>query len=336
MGLRDNIYNIISQFTGQANVLTIPRVFIEYTGSMKAALLLSQIIYWTERTGDKEGWFYKTYKDWEDELMMSEASIRRARKVLEKMGLIETKIKKANGNPTVYYKLRIDNFKETFLSFLNKRSCQDDRNEPVKSEETINKDYNKDYNKDIYNVDLDRSTGSGKSKNKKENKYIDDLKELKEKYRDIDIGSIDINKEGGKKEDIEVKSMLVLEYLNKETGRQYRKIHKYTRARLKEYGLIDLLDVIDYKIHEWKDNKEMSKYLRQSTLFAPSHFDEYLSEARKGFLEILYERYREKVREAIIKAKKKGWELPRFMDIEEFKEKLYEKWRVDRVKRVLA
>lgn len=43
------------------------RVFVTITGSITAALMLSQAIYWTRRTGDNEGWFWKTQEDWEKE-----------------------------------------------------------------------------------------------------------------------------------------------------------------------------------------------------------------------------------------------------------------------------
>ena len=32
---------------------------------------------------------------------------------------------------------------------------------------------------------------------------------------------------------------------------------------------------------DWKDNQDMQKYLRPNTLFAPSHFDDYLNEAKE-------------------------------------------------------
>ena len=65
---QQQVYALIAQFSGQANILTIPRLFIDWTGDHLTALLLSQIIYWSSRTNDPDGWFYKSAKEWEEEL----------------------------------------------------------------------------------------------------------------------------------------------------------------------------------------------------------------------------------------------------------------------------
>jgi hypothetical protein len=33
--------------------------------------LTNQILYWTDRTSDPDGWFYKTYDDWDQEIKFS-------------------------------------------------------------------------------------------------------------------------------------------------------------------------------------------------------------------------------------------------------------------------
>jgi len=42
----------------------------------------------------------------------------------------------------------------------------------------------------------------------------------------------------------------------------------------------DLARVLEYKWSEWEDNKEMAKYFRPETLFAPKHFEGYLQAAK--------------------------------------------------------
>ena len=82
------VYHLIERFAGQANVLTIPRLFIDWTGDHISALLLSQIIYWSSRTKDADGWFYKSAKDWEDELRISDYQLARATKKLRDAGVV--------------------------------------------------------------------------------------------------------------------------------------------------------------------------------------------------------------------------------------------------------
>ena len=43
------------------------RVFVTLTGSVKAAILLSQAMYWQKRAKQADGWWYKTADEWQDE-----------------------------------------------------------------------------------------------------------------------------------------------------------------------------------------------------------------------------------------------------------------------------
>ena len=57
-------------------------------GSVHAALLLSQAIYWTDRTNDSEGWFYKTRAEWEEEITLTRYEQEGAREKLRALGFI--------------------------------------------------------------------------------------------------------------------------------------------------------------------------------------------------------------------------------------------------------
>jgi hypothetical protein len=108
------VYALIARVAGQANVLTIPRLFIDWTGDHISALLLSQIIYWSSRTTDAEGWFYKSAKEWEEELGISDYQLTRATKKLADAG-VATKLRKVRGAPTLHYRLDRD----TFLDWIS-------------------------------------------------------------------------------------------------------------------------------------------------------------------------------------------------------------------------
>ena len=43
----------------------------------------------------------------------------------------------------------------------------------------------------------------------------------------------------------------------------------------------DFKNVIDKKIHQWLTDEKMRKFIRPITLFAPSHFENYLNEPEK-------------------------------------------------------
>ena len=77
--------------------------FKKITGSTNAALLLSQAFYWTKRTTDLNGWFYKTREDWMEETGLTESELDGAREKCRAAGVIEEKLK---GVPaTVHYRV---------------------------------------------------------------------------------------------------------------------------------------------------------------------------------------------------------------------------------------
>lgn len=130
---RTNIMNIISAYSGQQNIVAIPRVYVEMTGDYNRAALLNQILYWSERTSDKNGWFYKSAAEWQAELGLSAYQVKRAvegdkrakdnSKALINLG-IETTIKKSpKGAPTTHYRVNEAVFvaclTETLDSMLN-------------------------------------------------------------------------------------------------------------------------------------------------------------------------------------------------------------------------
>lgn len=124
---------MIKATTGQANILTIPRPYIEFMGSLDGGLFLSQVIYWSDRGSQGSGWFYKTYIEWEKETTLSKYEVSKQVGILKKMGILKTKVQKANGAPTVHYHFSFSEFQKSFSEFLNYRKSS---NLTMESEET--------------------------------------------------------------------------------------------------------------------------------------------------------------------------------------------------------
>lgn len=139
--LRGTVFDLIKQFSGQKQVLTIPRLYIAMTGDHLEALLLSQIVYWSARTKNPDGWFYKSYQEWDEELGMSQYQVKRAATALREFG-VETKLKKADGAPTLHYRIDGTTFINSIIEFLNNGKSRNSIN--LDSEETsqsITRDY---------------------------------------------------------------------------------------------------------------------------------------------------------------------------------------------------
>lgn len=115
--LATSVLQLIASFSGQTNTLTIPRIYIEWTGSLDTALFLSQCIYWSDRSTMENGWFAKSYEDWEAELGLSTYVVKKAAAALADAGL-ETVLKKFAGAPTVHYRIDTAKFYKWICKFL--------------------------------------------------------------------------------------------------------------------------------------------------------------------------------------------------------------------------
>lgn len=76
---------------------------------------------------------------------------------------------------------------------------------------------------------------------------------------------------------------IVIDSFNRITGARFTYNNKtnnsYILGRKNEgHTIEEFIKVIDYKYHEWKDNKKMAKYIRPMTLFSSTNFPNYLVE----------------------------------------------------------
>lgn len=73
---------------------------------LAAALVYNELQFWgTKGNRRKDGWVYKSYDDMVERLPLSAQTVRRAYKTLRDARLIETKIMRIDGAPTMHYKL---------------------------------------------------------------------------------------------------------------------------------------------------------------------------------------------------------------------------------------
>ncbi|WP_397538136.1 conserved phage C-terminal domain-containing protein [Rummeliibacillus pycnus] len=74
----------------------------------------------------------------------------------------------------------------------------------------------------------------------------------------------------------------VINYLNKKAGKKFKVTAQHERiiqARIIEGNYLeDFQKVIDHKVKQWKNDPKMKYYLRPSTLFRPTNFENYLNE----------------------------------------------------------
>lgn len=136
------------------------RSLVEISGSFTAAAMLGQAIYWANRTKDPEGWFYKSHKDWNDELGLSRHEVDGARRKLLERGLIEEDLR---GVPAkMHYRVietalaealsvcrkpancvqdaQFAENQQTSLSETRKLDCRNPANKKADNRQTLNKE----------------------------------------------------------------------------------------------------------------------------------------------------------------------------------------------------
>lgn len=74
-------------------------------GGINEAIYLQQFIYWSNKGSRKDGYIYKSKEEIEEETCLTRYQQDKVRKNLEELGVLETKVKKANGVPTLHYKV---------------------------------------------------------------------------------------------------------------------------------------------------------------------------------------------------------------------------------------
>ena len=240
MNNRDYISSIITQFSGQNNIVPIPVIYIEITEDYHTAALLNQLIYWSDRTSRKDGYFYKSYKEWEEEIHLSKYQVMRSIKKLKNMGIVETALKKANGAPTVHYKVDSEVTSQWIVKKLNNGKST---NLTMDSKET---------QQSLTEITTEITTENTNNNILSPSSIVEPIP-----YKEI------VAYLNGK--------------TNKKYKHTTGKTRRFIEARWNEdFKLDDFKKVIDIKTSEWLGTSQ-EKYLRPETLFG-TKFEGYLNQ----------------------------------------------------------
>jgi transcription initiation factor IIE alpha subunit len=111
------IKHVIEKILNHPIFLGYHRIYVELTGDVKAAIFLNQCVYWSDKGGRKDGYFFKSDKEMAQELGLSIGVIRRIKRTLLERGFIQMKLKKAYGAPTSHYSVDIPFIEQTINQY---------------------------------------------------------------------------------------------------------------------------------------------------------------------------------------------------------------------------
>jgi hypothetical protein len=111
------------------------RCFVTLTGSVKAAILLSQAMYWQQRAKQADGWWYKTAEEWQEETGLTRHEQETARKDCEPFLMSDLR-----GVPaTLYWKVNEDAIMKALFDDNSKSSFTESVKLDSRKQSNINK-----------------------------------------------------------------------------------------------------------------------------------------------------------------------------------------------------
>lgn len=272
------IFEVVQAMSGQKNCIVIPGPYLDFFASDQQAFalaaVLNQLVFWTGKSTQEDGWFYKTHEELAGELRgISEDQVQRVIGKLRKKylpGVIEVSTRKVNGTPKNHY--RIDGDKLIALIFPPVVDSAESRNVKRETTESIAQNHG------MENAEVREQRRDSAESYLYTDHYTDQNKQIIEPTgqpaapADPEIEITDLAKQ-------------VLKHLNLVTGSRYQPAKgtlENIRARLREgHKMADLCLVAEYKQVNWGEDPKMAEYLRPATLYQPSKFEGYLLSASK-------------------------------------------------------
>lgn len=121
------------------DTLEVKRTYVDMAGDLVAGIMLSQIVYWHLPDGnghsrlriqhDGQLWLAKARTEWWDECRITPKQADRALQLLRDLNLIETRLFRFNGAPTVHIRLNRDAFMKAWEAAI-----EGDETQPAKSQ----------------------------------------------------------------------------------------------------------------------------------------------------------------------------------------------------------
>jgi hypothetical protein len=113
--------SLLNSFSGQDRYFTVQRTYLEFTDSLPGAVLLSEMVWWSNRNRDeKDGWFHMSANEWHDRTRIGRNTVTKFVKAWIQAGFLETKIDRAGSEkvPIKHYRIFPDVLAEKIKEFF--------------------------------------------------------------------------------------------------------------------------------------------------------------------------------------------------------------------------
>lgn len=277
------IFEIVQSMSGQRNSITIPVPYLDFfAGDQQAHALgavLNQLVFWSGKSDQKDGWFYKEHSELAAEIRgVSEDQIQRlVNKICTRWlpGIIEKAQRQVNGTKKTHY--RVNGEALIAAIFADPLDSAESRNGKREVAEPIPQNH---------------GTHSAESQNLSRevaepilytDHYTDHHSQILKPSCPVAAQPDSVVVE---EPDPEVlitdQAIQVLNHLNTVAGSRFQKSKtslENIRARLREgHTVEDMILMVDYKHVHWEGTTQYD-YMQPTTLFRPTKFEGYLHSA---------------------------------------------------------
>lgn len=126
------------------DTIDFKKVYVDMAEDLVAGLMLSQIIFYNLPGQSSESklrvqkgghtWLVKKHSDWYDECRITERQSPRALQILADKGLVETKVYRFNGSPTIHIRVLWENFLESLNTLVSRVYTENVVSKPRKAQ----------------------------------------------------------------------------------------------------------------------------------------------------------------------------------------------------------
>lgn len=122
--------------TGDRNVITIHHATVVWLGDLHSAMMFEQILYWSPRATDPDGWIVKSDREWGQELHLTRYSVRAAALTLTDRKLVQSTQRKWGNSMVNAYRPDFDEIEKQWLEFIQKPLSENEQwSEPLSENE---------------------------------------------------------------------------------------------------------------------------------------------------------------------------------------------------------
>ena len=128
----NNSVALLRKLSGQENCYTIPKLYVQLTGCHVRALILNQLIFYSDKsTRHENGWFDKDYDEWETQTLVKERTLRNILNEFKEKKWAETKVKRVYGKTKLTCRPILENILSDLEPFLHDQPAKFSDPSPV-------------------------------------------------------------------------------------------------------------------------------------------------------------------------------------------------------------